>query len=433
MAAAAHCCADAGAGLGYTEFSQRASLADLTAAGFGDVIAARIRAEHISISARWLSRLRELLSVEANEVFPSDQLLDHIPVIVQEVAEYLRAPEAEAVVANTVITAKAQELGELRHAQKASVHQLLAEYRVLGDILAGFVEEELEQIGISPAAGDAIEVLRRLNDAVWILMQTTVNTFISEYTTTIASHAGRLESFNRMVSHELRQPLGTLMYAIPLLRADTTRADPARQDHFLDVVERNVARLAQLMEQLEAVSRLQSVQPDTPDIQQTEVGNVARDVARQLREMAEARGVEIQIDDQLPTLVVDRARLELVLTNLVSNAIKYSDPEKNVRFVRVEPALSADDSVPCIAVRDNGLGIPAESLGTIFRRFVRAHAVRDTELGVRGSGLGLAIAAECAEDVGGALRVESTVKQGTTFFFSLPPEGAHTGTEAPRP
>ena len=239
-------------------------MSDLTAAGFGDQIAERISAEHASISVRWLERLRGLLTVEANEVFPTEQLLDHIPVLIQDVADYIRSPEAEAVAANTSITAKARELGQLRHTQRASVHQLLADNRLLGDILTSFVKEELARIGIGPSAAEAIEVLRRLNDAVWILMQTTVDTFVSEYTATIESHAARLESFNRMVSHELRQPLGTLMYALPLLKAEADRGDMARHDHFLKVMERNVVRLTQLMEQLEGLSRLQASRGDAP-------------------------------------------------------------------------------------------------------------------------------------------------------------------------
>src|SRR6185295_1167927 len=201
-----------------------------------------------------------IVVVDANEVFPTDHLLDHIPALIREVAGYLRAPEIDAVAANTAIIAKAQELGELRHAQQASVHQLLAEYRLLGRILANFVQEELGRLGLSPSAAEAMEVLRRLNDALWILMQTTVNTFVAAYGDTIASHAARLESFNRMVSHELRQPLGTLMYAVPLLRAETARGDTARQDHFLKVMERNILKLTQLMEQLEVLSRLRTDQ-----------------------------------------------------------------------------------------------------------------------------------------------------------------------------
>lgn len=400
-------------------------MSDLTAAGFGDQIAERIRAEHVPISVRWLERLRGLLTVEANEVFPTEQLLDHIPVLIQDVGDYIRSPEAEAVAANTSITAKARELGQLRHAQRASVHQLLAEYRLLGDILTSFVKEELARIGIGPSASEAIEVLQRLNDAVWILMQTTVDTFVSEYTATIESHAARLESFNRMVSHELRQPLGTLMYALPLLKAEADRGDMARHDHFLKVMERNVVRLTQLMEQLEGLSRLQASRGDAPDVQRTDVASVVREVARQLREMADARGVEIQLGDGMPSLVVDMARLELILMNLISNAIKYCDPAKRDRFVRIESVSAEREDQVGIIVRDNGIGIPQANLSTVFRRFVRVHASRDSELGVGGSGLGLAIAAECAEALGGSIRVESSVGDGTSFLVTVPRDAGH--------
>jgi signal transduction histidine kinase len=400
-------------------------VSDLAAAGFGDQIADRISAEHVPISVRWLERLRGLLTVEANEVFPTEQLLDHIPGLIQDVADYIRSPETEAVAANTSITAKARELGQLRHTQRASVHQLLAEYRLLGNILTSFVKEELEQISIAPSASEAIEVLRRLNDAVWILMQTTVDTFVSAYTATIDSHAARLEGFNRMVSHELRQPLGTLMYALPLLKAEADRGDTERHDHFLKVIERNVLRLTQQMEQLEGLSRLQTSAGDAPDVQRTDVASVVWEVTRQLREMADARGVEIQVGEGMPSLLIDMARLELILMNLISNAIKYCDPAKPNRFVRIESVSAGREDQVGIIVRDNGIGIPPANLSTVFRRFVRAHASRDSELGVRGSGLGLAIAAECAEAVGGSIRVESRVGVGTSFLVTVPRDAGH--------
>lgn len=305
------------------------------------------------------------------------------------------------------------------------MHQLLAEYRLLGNILTSFVKDELERIGIGPSASEAIEVLRRLNDAVWILMQTTVDTFVSEYTATIDSHAARLEGFNRMLSHELRQPLGTLMSALPLLKAEAERGDTERHDQFLKVIERNVLRLTQQMEQLEGLSRLQTSRGDAPDVQRTDVASVVWEVARQLREMADARGVEIQVGDGMPSLVIDMARLELILMNLISNAIKYCDPAKPNRFVRIESVPAEREDQVGIMVRDNGIGIPQANLSTVFRRFVRAHASRDSELGVRGSGLGLAIAAECAEAVGGSIRVESNVGQGTSFLVTVPRDAGH--------
>ncbi|HEU4692232.1 MAG TPA: HAMP domain-containing sensor histidine kinase, partial [Vicinamibacterales bacterium] len=343
-------------------------MSDFTAAGFGDLIAERIGAEHVALSARWLERLRGLLTVDVNDVFPTDHLLDHIPALIREVAEYVRIPESEAIAANTAITAKAQELGELRHTQQASVHQLLAEYRLLGNILTHFVRDELERLGVFPSAAEAVEIVRRVNDAIWILMQTTVNTFVSEYSNTIARHSHNLESFNRMVSHELRQPLGTVTYAVPLLRAEAASGNLDRHEHFLKLLDRNVARLTQLMEQLEAISRVQTTPADSLDVQRTEIETVVWEVARQLREMADAKGVAIEVADGLPTVMIDAARLELIVMNLVSNAVKYADPNKDRRVVRIALAPAQQAGTVCIAVHDNGIGIPSDSLSTIFSR-----------------------------------------------------------------
>jgi signal transduction histidine kinase len=111
--------------------------------------------------------------------------------------------------------------------------------------------------------------------------------------------------------------------------------------------------------------------------------------------------------------------------NLISNAIKYCDPAKPDRFVRIESVSAEREDQVGIRVRDNGIGIPEANLSTVFRRFVRAHASQDSELGVRGSGLGLAIAAECAEAVGGSIRVESNVGEGTSFLVTVPRDAGH--------
>ena len=105
-----------------------------TTTGFAEAIADRIAAEHTALAARWFARLHDLLPVGASEVFPTDSLLDHIPSLIVDIASYVKAPEDEAIAANTQVMEKARELGELRHQQRASLHQIVREYQLLGNI-----------------------------------------------------------------------------------------------------------------------------------------------------------------------------------------------------------------------------------------------------------------------------------------------------------
>ena len=118
-------------------------------------------------------------------------------------------------------------------------------------------------------------------------------------------------------------------------------------------------------------------------------------------------------------MTVDVGRLELVLLNLMSNGIKYSDPGKPVRFVEVT-GRSIEAAHCEIVVRDNGIGIPDDRVATIFDRFSRAHAERDDALNVTGMGLGLAIVADSAVVMSGQIEVRSTELQGTEFLLRLP-------------
>jgi signal transduction histidine kinase len=386
----------------------------VTIAGdFGHQIGARMREEHESLATRWLNRLNELVPVASEDVFPTTALLDHIPLLIREIAVYLGHEEVDEFAANTFVLDKARELGELRYEQRASVHQLLREYRVLAAILATFVEEETSQVDLVPPS-EVIGVLRRISQAVGVLQQTTVETFIAKYTSQIDETTRRLENFNRMVSHELRQPIGALQFAFKLADAS---GDTAARAGYREVIERNLTRLVRLTDQLAMMSRLKPT-TDSVQTQRLPLEIVAREVARQLRDMAERRNVEIRISDTLPVLDVDVAAVELILVNLISNAIKYSDPGKPARIIEVFGEASAD--AWSIVVRDNGMGIAPEHLPRIFERAYRAHADRDDELGTDGFGLGLAIVNDCVKDLGGRVRVESEPGGGATFTITLP-------------
>ena len=395
----------------------------LTADSFAGIVSARMSAEAINLSAQWFNRLNELLSVASNDVFPSEQILDHIPQLIDEIGHYLQAPEDEEIAANAAVIEKARELGVLRHSQQASVHQLLREYEILGEILEAFVGLEAARLPLQPTALECFEVVRRVTRATRALMRTTIETFIAEYTSTIQERNERLKTFNRMASHELRTPLGTLLFAAAALDQPALQGDAQRLSKVAEAIRSNTQQLARLVENLQRIARL-SESPDVPNVQEIDVAALASEVSRQLQDMASARGVAIQIAEPLPSLLVDPARLELVLMNLVSNAIKYSDPQKDAQFVEIGARESDAAGVITLTVRDNGLGVPPELKNTIFDRFARAHAHLDETLGVSGTGLGLAIVAECVDAMGGAIVCESVVAQGTTFVITLPAQPA---------
>ena len=383
---------------------------------FGDLIAARMRSEHRTLATRWFERLVDLLPVGAREIFPTESLLDHVPALILEISAYLRQPEDQAIASNTAILEKASELGALRYAQRASLHQVLREYQILGSVLVAFVMEELQKAGASPSPAEAVQLVSRLHQAVDVLSQATVEAFVGLYTRTIAEQAERLDEFTRMVAHEWRQPLAALQFAVRLLREASL--DPLRHERTLATVERNVQHLADLTLKLEAIARVRS-NGDNAVVQTVSVAAVAQEAARQLREMAEARGVEILVADVLPALTVDVGRLELVFVNLLSNAIKYSDLEKAERRVEVI-GETAEDGCVRIEVRDNGVGIPDSSLATIFERFTRAHADHGDLGHVGGIGLGLSIVDDCVRAMGGRIEARSVEKQGATFIMTLP-------------
>lgn len=403
------------------------SLAAVGGGTFAGLIAARIQTEHQALAMRWLQRLTELLPVDAPEVFPSGTLLDHIPELIQSLGTGLITPEQDRVAANTHVMAKARELGQLRYAQRASVHQLMREYEFLADLLEAFVRDEAGRLPIAPTASEALDVARHLAQGLRLLMQVTIDSFVTEHTETISRQKERLEHFNRLASHELRQPLGTLHFAVHRLKDARGWADEEARGRVIALLERNVARAVDLVGKLRLVAGFDSV-ADSPSIQKIELTALAREVARQLNDLAESHGVTISVAADLPAVVVDVAQLELVLVNLVSNAIKYSDPTKPARFVEIHademanpvgPSSVAADSVSLV-VRDNGVGIPAEACEHVFDRFFRGHSERDVELGVDGLGLGLSIVRDCVQALGGTVRVESREGEGTAFTVTFP-------------
>ena len=388
---------------------------------YAEALSGRIQAAQQDLAARWLHRLEDLVSVGARSIFPSQDLLDHIPAVLNEIARFLSAQD-EDIATNTFVTTKARELGLLRHQQGASAHQLLREYELLRNILFTFVLEETERLALSPSASEVIRFMKRIDHAIGILTTVTVDTFIQAYVERIDDQARRLEGFHRMVSHELRQPLGVLQAASRVIRIANITADPQMADRAVSAIEKNATKLTELIETITRLAQTRvAVGRAELGTQSVSISTVASDVARQIREVADAHGVEVRISAHLPSAKVDVGQIALMLTNLLSNAIKYSDQSKPVRFVEIVPL---HDSCG-FQVKDNGLGMTGEQLRSVFTPFYRGHA--DIATGI---GLGLTIVRDCAQSIGASVTVDGTVGEGTTFTVTLPSdlcvEASHT-------
>lgn len=388
---------------------------------FVERIAQRLREESHALCADWLYRLSKLVPVAPNDILPSQDLLDHIPAVIAAVSDDLAEPEDIDLATNSTVMEKARALGVLRYSQHASVHQILREYDILAVLLAEFIANETQRSALTPSPVVCFSLVNRMNRAVRVLMQTTVDTFIERYVETIELHKQRLADFNRVVSHELRNPMNTLQVAAELF-ATADPGDADRQKRLAAMVQGAVKQMRQLLEGVEKLSTGNASTPTaSASIQAISLTSIARDAADQLDRMAKARQVEVRIAEDLPSLTVDVAKLEMALVNLLANAIKYSDPAKTQRYVEiVQDTTMPHADFPTILVRDNGIGIAPAFIDRIFERFYRAHNGREGDRDVEGSGLGLSIVKECIEDLGGSIEVASAEGEWTEFRIRLP-------------
>jgi two-component system phosphate regulon sensor histidine kinase PhoR len=224
------------------------------------------------------------------------------------------------------------------------------------------------------------------------------------------------EEFVANVSHELRTPLSLIKGYVETL-LDGARDNPEVADRFLKIIERNTNRLDLLIQDLLTISALESGRMKL-ELQPVELRGLADHVFAHLQSKAENK--KVSLVNELPafTAHADPNRLDQVLANLVDNAIKYGRPEGRV----VVGGQQLDAGRLEVFVRDDGPGIPAESLDRVFERFYRVDKARSRDQG--GTGLGLAIVKHIVQAHGGEVRVESQPGKGATFFLTLPSASA---------
>jgi two-component system sensor histidine kinase VicK len=269
------------------------------------------------------------------------------------------------------------------------------------------------------AGGDfSREIVVESNDEIGTLART-FNMMASQIESTLEElkKAERLRrEFVANVSHELRTPLtGIRTYAETL--AENRDIPPETVDEFLRVILNESDRMANIVRDLLELSRFDAGSMELK-FEEFSIERSVRDVYTAIALDARKRGHEmnIEMERELPTVRGDRARIEQVFMNILTNAVKYTPSGGRVDIT----GGGYGDSV-WVRISDTGIGIPPEDMPHVFDRFYRVDKARSRESG--GTGLGLSIAREIIARHGGRIDIDSAPGEGTTVTITLPAGG----------
>jgi len=306
-------------------------------------------------------------------------------------------------------------------------------------ILAVPIRREGQSIGIIyleresslPFTSDHLNFVKRLAEHATIAIQNArLYSELQQANVRLQELSQAKTEFVSAVSHELRTPMTSIKGYVDLLLLGAAGEITPAQSEFLQVIQHNTTRLADLVNDLLDISRIEAgrlhlrLQPlDLSDVIEEALSGVARRI--------EEKGLtlERQISGELPAIIGDRARLLQVISNLVDNAVKYTPDGGKITVT----AHHDKDALLEVRVADTGIGISEKDQARLFEKFFRADHPLVRE--VAGTGLGLAITKGIVEMHGGRIWVESQLGQGSTFYCQFPivneGQAATFGTELP--
>lgn len=247
-----------------------------------------------------------------------------------------------------------------------------------------------------------------------------IKTIVDKQTRSLRQYTEKLETSNRdlddfayIASHDLKEPLrGIHNYAEFLLEDYTGKLDEEGQKK-LETLKKLSRRMENLIDTLLEFSRISR---EDMAFKVVDMNAMVHDVLETLAIMIDTKKVTVNVADSLPEVACDEGRVAELYRNLITNALKYNN--KTIKMVEIgcDQVNEAAPGQPVFFVRDNGIGIPAEHQGTIFKIFRRLHG-RDEFGG--GTGSGLTIVKKIIDRHGGKIWVQSQENEGTTFFFTL--------------
>jgi two-component system, OmpR family, phosphate regulon sensor histidine kinase PhoR len=221
-------------------------------------------------------------------------------------------------------------------------------------------------------------------------------------------------------SHELRTPLSTLVGYAETLRERGEDIDRETRERFLSVVHDEARRMQRIVEDLISLSRIEAEKFTTPT-EPVDLAPLIDQALDSVQRIADERGSPLvrKVDADVPAIAADRGQILQLLDNLITNALRYGEPETPVRV-----SVHAEHPMVHLAVADQGEGIAPEHVKRVTERFYRVDTSRSRSLG--GTGLGLSIVKHIVERHRGRLMIDSKLGEGTTVHVLLPVAGAES-------
>jgi two-component system sensor histidine kinase GlrK len=222
--------------------------------------------------------------------------------------------------------------------------------------------------------------------------------------------------FINHVSHELRTPLTAIKEASEMLLEGTYAGAPEKQQQLLAITREECERLIRSVNRILDFSRMEAHMMEYR-YQKSNIAPVLQQTVLKLAPIAKSKKILIELKPipELPLILMDEERISQVMENLIGNALKFTPPKGRIIIQSVP--YNHDKKFVCVAIADTGVGIPAESVNTIFDKFSRG---KTNGHKVAGSGLGLTITRHIIRDHGGEVWAKSAPGKGSTFYFALP-------------
>lgn len=316
----------------------------------------------------------------------------------------------------------------LAHSVTSRVGEIV---RAMNSVQKGSLSERVE-----PRGNDEIELLgHRFNDMIAELDRRTTEVRdlnanledqVESRTEELRGSLQKLQTLDQLkteffsnVSHELRTPLMLILSPIQQLKSELNDFLDPRSSSLLDVAEVNGQRLLKQINQLLEFSKVQAGKGHVIE-SAVDLNEIARRLAYAASPFAEQRGLtlKVDLDPELPVTSSDEDKLDIVLTNLVSNAIKFTPPGGTVSIQSRSAFDENGNRYLRVAVEDTGRGIAKEDFPRLFQRFVQLDGSLSREHA--GTGIGLAMVRELIELLGGMVGIESEIDLGSVFYFEIP-------------